>query len=221
MNDSLREILIADLPPAFVNRFQEATVWAYREAWERVKNDTLITDDGRQQLLPHLRRVLLEAKLQGIALDSGVRAESESVTSGAHKYVAVRVGRLVMTCSKTTGRNAVPRSCDFRDQYSDINEHIDQQSLFPVASTPGCESLYCIIIHGPTEQNNGELGFCCFGFPSPDMQKWTQEPIALADIRDYQLTRYQKTEDDRAQIQPVEPKLKPKFGAGDAAEESA
>ena len=221
MNDSLCEILITDLPPAFVSRFQEAAIWAYREAWGRVKNDTLITDDGRQQLLPHLRRVLLEAKLQSIALDSGLRAEYEAVSSGAHKYVAVRVGRLVMTCSKTGGRNAVPRSCDFRGQYSDINEHIDQQSLFPVISIPGRESLYCIIIHGPTEQNRGDLGFCCFGFPSQDMQKWAQEPIALADIHDYQQARYQKSEDDRAQIQPVEPKLKPKFGVGDAAEESA
>ncbi len=221
MNDSLREILITDLPPAFVTRFQEATTWAYREAWERVKNDTSITDNGREQLLPHLRRVLLEAKLQSIALDSGVRAESESVSSGAHKYVAVRVGRLVMTCSKTSSRNAVPRACDFRDQYSDVNEHIDQQTLFPVISTPGCESLYCIIIHGPSEQQRGELGFCCFGFPSPDLQKWVQEPIALADIRDYQQTRYQKSEDDRAQIQPVEPKLKPEFGADSSAEEIA
>lgn len=221
MNDSLREILIADLPPAFVTRFLEAATWAYREAWERVKNETLVTDDGRQQMLPHWRRVLLEAKLQSIALDSGLRAESEAVSSGAHKYVAVRAGRLVMTCSKTTGQNAVPRSCDFREQYSDVNEHVDQQSLFPVSSIPGRESLYCIIIHGPTAENKGDLGFCCFGFPSRDMQKWADEPIALADIRDYQQSRYQKIEDDRAQIQPIEPKLKPKFDAGDAAEESA
>jgi hypothetical protein len=49
-----------------------------------------------------------------------------------------------------------------------------------------------------------------------------QEPIALADIRDYQQTRYQKSEDERAQIQPIEPKLKPEFGAdSSAAEESA
>jgi hypothetical protein len=222
VNDSLREILVADLPPAFVTRFQEAAAWAYREAWERIKNDTSITDEGRNQLLPHLRRVLVEAKLQNIALDSGVRAESEPVSSGAHKYVAVRVGRLVMTCSKTSGRNAVPRACDFRGQYSDVNEHIDQQNLFPIISTPGRESLYCIIVHGPSAQEKGELGFCCFGFPSPDSQRWVQEPIALADIRDYQQTRYQKSEDERAQIQPIEPKLKPEFGAdSSAAEESA
>ncbi len=221
MNDSLREILITDLPPAFVTRFQEAATWAYQEAWERVRNDTLITDDGRQQLMPGLRRVLLEAKLQGIALDSGLRAESEKVSSGAYRYVAVRAGRLVLTCSKTSGRNAVPRTCEFRGQYSDINEHIDQQSLFPVCSSPGRESVYCIIIHGPDARNKGDIGLCCFGFPSTDMQTWVQEPIALADIHDYQQLRYRKNEDDRAQIQQVEPQLKPEFGATDATEKSA
>lgn len=221
MNDSLREILIADLPPSFVTRFIAAAAWAYQEAWDQCQNNTLLLDDGKMQLLPHLRRLLLEAKLQEIALDSGLRAESEPVISGAYKYVAVRSGRLVITCSKTTGPNAVPKSCDFREQYSDINEHIDQQNLFPVISNPGKDSLYGIIIHGPGEKEM-ELGFCCLGFPSQDMNSWAQAPIALADVRDYQQQRYQKPTDDRSVIQEVEPKLKPKFDADDdSAEETA
>lgn len=220
-NDSLREILIADVPPAFISRFLEAAQWAYREAWAQVDGNPLYAEEGRDQLLPHLRRVLLEAKLKGVALDSGLRAEPEPVTSGAHKYVAVRAGRLVMTCSKTAGPNAVPRACEFRAQYADINEHIDQQNLFPVVSTPGQESLYCIIIHGPSAFKKDQIGFCCFGFPSQDLNKWAQEPIALADIRDYQQQRYQKMADERAAIQVLEPKLKPEFGAGEAGEEKA
>lgn len=221
MNDSLREILITDVPPAFITRFLESAVWAYKDAWGRVSNDPLLTDDSQDYLLPHLRRVLLESKLQELALDCGLRAESKAVSSGAHKYVAVRVGRLVLTCSKTASPNTIARACEFRDQYSEINEHINQLNLFPVASTPGKESLYCIITHGPSEQKNDELGFCCFGFPSQDFKRWVQEPIPLADIRDYQLNRFQKRDDDRKQIQDIEPRLKPQFGADDATEESA
>ncbi|WCF29265.1 hypothetical protein [Xylella fastidiosa] len=221
MNDLLRDILIADLPPAFVNGFEKAAIWSYNEAWERVKNETCITDDGCHYLLPHLRRVLLESALSNLALDSGLRVQSKEVSSGAHKYIEVRVGRLVMTCSKTTGPNAVPRSCDFRDQYSNINEHIPQQNLFPVNSTPGPESLYCLIIHGPTAQNKDDLGFCCFGFPSQDMKDWVQPPIPLADIRDYQRLYYRKSDDNHAKIQQAEGKLKPGFDTGHAEEERA
>jgi hypothetical protein len=186
-----------------------------------VHNDALIGEEGRDQLLPHIRRVLLEQKLKEIALDSGLRAEVECVNSGAHKYVAVRSGRLVLTASKTTGRNAIPRACAFREQYSDVNEHIDQQNLFPGISEPADAALYGIIIHGPNERHKKELAFCCFGFPSPDMEKWAQEPIALADVCDYQQQRYQKTEDGRAEIQSAEPKLKPQYEADKMAEKSA
>lgn len=221
MNDSLREILIADLPPAFVSRFQDAASEVYREASTRIKNDALLDDDSRNQLLPHLRRALLETRFKTIALDSGLRAEAESVSSGAHKYVAVRVGRLVLTCSKTTGPNAVPRACNFRDQYSDVNEHINQHQIFPIVSNPGNESLYCLIIHGPSEYTENDLGYCSFGFPSPNLEKWVEEPVALADVRDYQRERYQKSEDERASIQNTEPRFKPGIGADDAAEETA
>ncbi|GGA80009.1 hypothetical protein GCM10011521_17820 [Arenimonas soli] len=221
MNDSLREILVTDVPPAFVTRLLSAAEWVYKEAHDTIKNNTMLGEAERAYLEPHYRRALFERKMLEVALDSGLKAVSEQVASGAAKYNLVRVGRLLLTCSKTSGRYVVPRACSFRGQYSDINEHIDQGQLFPVQSAPQEASLYCIVTHGPSTKNPGTLGYCCFGFPAMDMEKWAQQPIDLADIRDYQQQRYQKADDDRAQIQQVEPKLKPQFEADGDAEEKA
>lgn len=220
MNDSLRDYLVADVPPAFVTRVLAAADWVYKEAHAHVVNNSLLGDAERAYLEPHYRRALFERQMMDAALDSGLQAQTERVTSGAAQYNVVRAGRLVLTCSKTSSRYVVPRACSFRGQYSDINEHVDQRQLFSVPSNPGVASLYGIIIHGSAAKP-GELGYCCFGFPTQDFEKWLQDPIDLADIRDYQQQRYQKSDDDRAQIQPIEPKLKPQFGADDASEESA
>lgn len=221
MNESLRNILLTDIPPAFVKRLINDAGWVYKEARARVENDPLLGDPERAYLEPHIRRALFERKLVEAGLDTGMVATTECVTSGSAQYNLVRAGRLLLTCSKTTSRKVVPRSCAFRGQYSYINEHIAQRQLFPVPSMPSQASLYCIIIHGPSLETPGELGYCCFAFPSHEGEKWVQEPIDLLDIRDYQQTRYQKNLDDRAQIQTVEPKLKPKFDEGSNSEESA
>ena len=221
MNDSLREILIADVPPAFVSRLIDDAKWVYKEAHAHIKNGPLVGDAERAYLEPHYRRALFERKMMDAGLDSGLRAETERASSGAAQYNLIRVGRILLTCSRTTSRNAVPRACAFRGQYSDVNEHINQRQLFPMPSQPGKSSLYCIITHGPSNEKVGELGFCCFAFPTQSGERWAQEPIDLVDIYDYQKARYQKRDDDRASIQSAEPKLKPEFGADTAAEESA
>jgi hypothetical protein len=127
----------------------------------------------------------------------------------------------LFTSSKTSRRNLVPRTTVFRAQYADVNQHITQGQLFPVRSSPGEAALYCIIIHGPSTEKPGELGYCCFAFPTQQGKEWVQEPIDLSDIRDYQQARYQKPADDRALIQNTDPVLKPKFDAGSQAEETA
>ncbi len=221
MNDSLRDYLIADVPPAFVTRLLEKAAWVYKEAHAHYQNDPLLGDAERAYMEPHYRRALFERVMMECALDSGLQAETERVSSGAAQYNVVRAGRLVLTCSKTSSRYVVPRACDFREQYSDINEHIDQRQLFSVSSAPSASSFYCVIIHGPSLKNSGELGFCCFGFPAKDFAGWAQEPIDLADVQDYQQQRYQKRDDRRAEMQHVEPKLKPEYGADEGAEETA
>lgn len=223
MNDSLREILIADVPPAFVSRVLNDAQWVYKEARARVENDPLLGKAERDYMEPHYRRALLERKMIDAGLDSGLIATSERVTSGAATYNIVRAGRIIFTCSKTQSRNIVTRACVFREQYADINEHVDQQQLFPVNSAPIKAALYCIIIHGENIDKPGELGYCCFAFPQKKNDKWAwaQEPIDLVDICDYQQARYQKHADERANIQIVEPRFKPKFGEGSASEESA
>lgn len=221
MNDSLRDILVTDLPPAFVLRLIRDAEWVYKEAHSRVLNDPLLGDAERAYMEPHHRRALFERKLMEAALDSGLRATTERVSSGAAQYNLIRAGRLLLTGSRTGGRNIVPRACTFRGQFADINEHIDQLQLFPVSSEPGEASLYCIVTHGPSAESAGELGYCCFAFPKQDGDTWAQEPIDLTDVRDYQKVRYQRTDDARAEIQTIEPKLKPKFGDDSAAEESA
>ena len=135
MNDSLREILVADVPPAFVIRLLAAAEWVYREAHDAIRNNTMLGDAERAYLEPHLRRALFESKMAEVALDSGLKSVTERAVSGAAQYNTIRAGRLLLTSSKTSGRYVVPRACGFRGQYSDINAHIDQLQLFPVSTT--------------------------------------------------------------------------------------
>lgn len=222
MNDTLRDLLVADLPPTFVIKLMAAAPKVYAEAKAHCKNDPLLGDAERAYIEPHYRRALFERKMMEVALDSGLKATTERATSGAAQYNVVRVGRFLMTSSKTSSRNSVPRSCGFREQYSDVNEHIDQCLLFPVPSKPTSESLYCIVIHGTSIEDHGAFGYCCFAFPNQDGTAWAQEPIDVADIRDLQQVRYQKPIDERAEIQSAEPKLKSEYQSSDKiSEESA
>lgn len=220
MAATLREIVIEDLPPALVTRLLERAPWVYREARDQVENGLGLDGPERAYAEPHIRRALFEKVLKEAALDCGLRPTTERVSAGGAQYTAIRAGRILLTGSKTNGREGVPRACGFRGQYSQINEHVSQGELFPVPSAPGEAALYAIITHGPKPGAPGEIGFLRIGFPAEDMSDWADSPIDLTDIQDYQRQRFQKVEDERAAIQTVEPKLKPGLGevAGKLAE---
>jgi len=209
VNEQLRDILVSDLPPAFVTQLRNAFETIYRTTYESVHNDPNLASSAKSYLLPHSRRAELESVLLRLAAEARLATEEHRVRSGAAEFVIVRSRRLSITCSRTPTRDCLPRKAVFREQYADVNQHIAQLSLIPVSSDPGESALYCVVAHGPNILDQRELGFLAFGFPNHEGTAWADEPVDIIDLIDLQRRKYQHVDDPLLEIQKVTPRLKP------------
>jgi len=207
MKKSLFDMISSDLPPKFVSQVIDAAIWAYRDAYEAIISDNTIGDHQKGYLLPHMRRAKIETKVMEIALDCALNATVEKNVSNNTNYTLIRCGRFVLTISMTGRRNNFPANkCNFRKQYSEINQHIQQLQLFEIDSEPECESIYGIIIHGHNFSKQGELGFINIGFPDPTkLDKWVDIPLDLMDVKELQ-NKFEDTSGESGSI--IQPKLK-------------
>jgi hypothetical protein len=196
VRETLQDAIAASLPPAWVSRLYPLIAGLYREAAANVQEYTLLGDAERRNLLPHLRRNLVEAGVRKHSLDSGLKATVEWTATGSAQFTLIRSPRARITLSKTAHEWALPEICYFRKQHSRVNDMLMQTNLFPIAAPAenDDEVLYAIITHGP-ERNGDALGFVNIGFPRPDMKAWAEPTVSILSIQERQMQRFQKPAD--------------------------
>lgn len=204
MRETLQDVIAASLPPAFVAQLYPKIAFAYQESAAQVNGMTLLEDAERRNLLPYLRRNVVEAQVRKVALDCGLHATVEWTETRSAQFTMIRGPRTRLTLSKTAHYWAMPDTCYFRKQNSSVNEMIMQGKLFAVAepTTTDDELLYGIITHGP-EHGGVALGFVNIGFPSPDMQSWAEPTVSILAIQERQQRLYQKATDTQAEQQEL------------------
>ena len=219
-NQTLKDMLAADLPPRFVRTLLDRSPAVYREAHAAVQHNPNLGDPEAQYLLGHQRRAHFEAMLRDAAVLHRVefsmeRSKDEYGHSHGCQHVRVTVGRFAFTACHVQSPGAFPKSSRSREQYSQINEHAAQVKLFPVHSNPTKEELYGIIVHTERRNAKDKILSLAVGFPDPEFKSWIQEPIPLVDIAELQAVWFQKVPDPQATIQVPRPTWKPR-GLGKA-----
>jgi hypothetical protein len=205
---TLKQLLIHDLPPAFVRVLLERIENIYPDSHAAMFNDPSLGEDQAKYVLGYYRRGLGETVLMNTAAEHGLKVKLIQPENGGCKHVYVSAGRFAFTMCHVETSAGFPKFSDCREQSSKINEHISQIELFPIVSEPVEEEFYGVLVH--TEQTRDKATFksLFIGFPTPEFDDWVDEPINLLDILDIQQRLFQNHEDMRAAIQNTTPTWK-------------
>lgn len=206
---TLKQLLIHDLPPAFVRVLLERIENIYPDSHAAMFNDPSLGEDQAKYVLGYYRRGLGETVLMNTAAEHGLSVKLIQPENGGCKHVYVSAGRFAFTMCHVETSGGFPKYSECREQSSKINEHISQIELFPSVSEPVDEEFYGVLVH--TEQTRDKSSFksLFMGFPNPEFNDWVDEPINLLDILDIQQRLFQNQEEDvHAAIQNTVPTWK-------------
>lgn len=206
--ETLSDLLVADLPPSFVRQLLKALPKIYPNAEKRVQKINPLGEWEEEYLLGHMRRALFEAKFRSIAIDCGLQVEMHKPDKGGCAHVRVLTSRFQLIGCHVQSPGSFPRHSDCREQFSAVNERISQQEMFRFGAEPGEHALYGILTHAAEAKDNSTFRSAQIGFPDVDFSEWVEEPVDLLDVQDKQRLRYQPTEDLQAQVQDATPKWK-------------
>lgn len=214
-NPSLKEMLLEDIPPGFVNELLAAMPTIYLESFNTMMNDPALGQEQAKGVLGHYRRARAETLLQETATRHGIDAKLVQPAAGGCTHIRVRMGRFQFVMCHVISRDAFPQHSDEREQSAKVNECIAQMSLLEEHVSLSTGEVFGIIIHTEITGRKEEFGSIKVGFPDPDWNGWAEEPIDLAEISDIQAKRYQKREDPRENLQKQ--LAKPKWKTQDEA----
>ena len=207
-NPTIAEYLIQDLPPGFVRQILETLPKIYREAYDSVTNDSRLGEPEALYLLGHTRRAIFETEFRKMALDCGLQVEMHKPKRGGCTHVRVLAGRFQLIACHVASPGAFPNHSDCREQYSAINEHLQQGQLFEESSSPGEQAFYGILTHTSDPKDASTFRSVQIGFPDTHFLEWAEEPVDLLDIRDKQSRMFRAAEDLQGQIQRPKPRWK-------------
>jgi len=213
MKTLIKDVVVEDLPPVFLIKLIDLMSNVYRDAKVKTDEGLGLSTKGVDFVMPYVRCAKADDALYQAGCEAGMNTTVEKAVSGAHQYSLVQSGRLSLTISYVCGQGALPRPSKHRSQYSELNEHLSQRSLFDLdddvmrpAANDG--DIYGVILHGTDPCDDTLPGFLRIGFPNQNFTAY-EEIIDLHDVHDAQSLRYRKPDIDvHEQYQIIEPTLK-------------
>ena len=206
---SLKQQLVKDLNPKFVEALIERTKEIYPKSFDAVDEDPNLADEQARYVLGYLRRGYAETVLLRTAVEFGMKPKLVQPEGGGCKHVYVSSGMFGLVMCHVPSPDAFPKHSSTREQSSQVNEFISQLTLLPEAIAPEPEEFYGIIIHSECLGQKKLFGSIKIGFPNTDFEGWEEEPICLQEICQIQQKLIGPTYDLQAQIQNPQPKWKP------------
>ena len=214
-NQTLKEMLIDNLPPDFVKELIERTESIYADSYAAMVNDPELGEEQAKYVLGHYRRGRSETLLQRAAINHGLKHESVQPEGGGCTHISVYVGPFELVMCHVPSRDAFPQHSDDRKQSSKVNQCIAQMSLIFEPVIPEKGEFYGIIIHAEVSGKKDQFGSIQIGFPNHEGIGWEEEPICLIEVSEIQAKKYQKQENiqGQVQVQEAKPKWKPNVNA--------
>lgn len=150
--------------------FQKACVrsiqQAYDEAYRRTGEDLCLEKEEGHDLLPYLRRTLIERNLKNLArYYQGVHVSTRKNAARNCHHNVIHIGNLMMTISSIDYPSRKVRQAKFRDNYIQMTLfdflRCQNEEIFPIEGG----LCYLIICHGEDIYSKGRLGFVKIVFP--------------------------------------------------------
>ncbi len=184
-NASLKKMLALDVPSGFLTNITKQLSLIYPNAFAEVYNNSELGKPEAEYLLGHQRRAMCESAFRNIALKHYLSVEMKRSEKGWCQHVQITTGRIRMALCHVQSAGAFPKFSTSREQYSKINQHIDQFQLFPVDSTPLESEIFGILVHTEAQKKD-QFGYAGIGFPNENFTEWATKPIDIWDVIDIQ-----------------------------------
>lgn len=201
----LKQLLIDDLPPAFIRVLLERIEQIYPESYMSMLNNPSLGEEQANYVLGYYRRALGESVLQNTAAEHGLSIQLVQPDNGGCKHIYISTEKFGFSMCHVSKSGGFPKHSDSREQSSKINEHLSQGSLFPIESTTNNQKFYGVLVHTEHSGKKDSFQSLCVGFPNRDFDDWIEEPINLHDLMDIQHRLFKNHDDLHAQIQNPTP----------------
>lgn len=125
-----------------------------------------------RDLLPHLRRAVVEKTVAQVAADCPGVQQSAQLNAGRNcRHREVRAGCILLTTSYTEAPARMVRDAQFRLTLAESN----QPYLFEeLDKRLRGNAVYALILHGPHVIEPSTLGFLRLAFPAPDLNGYLE-----------------------------------------------
>lgn len=209
-HQTLKQMLIEDLVPGFVNELILGMEPIYPDSYAAMMQDPNLGDEQAKTALGHFRRARAETLLYRAAGNHGLKPIDVQPKNGGCSHVGFTAGRFELVMCHVTSRDAFPKHSIDREQSAQVNQCLSQLSLLNEPVMPLRGEFFGIITHTEIAGRKDQFGSIKIGFPNHQFDGWVEEPICLQEIRDIQSRMFQKEIDLQAQIQNPKPAWKTK-----------
>jgi len=169
-NPALFNALVEALPLAFLESLAVALRRVNAEAQSTAETSPLLEEPEVAYLMPHLRRAFFEKQFRDSARKAGLKPSVSTTRGDTAQFSVVNADGFVFTASYIGEPGGIPRSAAFRNEMSNLNDLLEQATLFPEeepARAPSREvdPIYCIVAYGGGVR--GVQPWMQFVFPAP------------------------------------------------------
>jgi hypothetical protein len=167
---------------SFPASLQQATVELLREvyAYSHDTSQVIVQGPHNQDLLPHLRRAIVESRLQSLIQDyPGVQVRIEENRS-RNTHIVIEGPNIILTESFARAPSKVVRWAAYRSLDSMQNYPLFRNTEPPDELRPEMK-FNAVLLHGHRPNHKNELGFAVIRFPTPGFRKYLRDLINLLD----------------------------------------
>lgn len=206
-NLTLKQQVIKEIPPGFIRALYERVGYVYPTSHAKISNDPLLGEEQANYVLGHYRRGLAEKIFWDTGFEYGLAVECMQPDNGGCKHVRVSSENFKFSMCHVSTCGGFPKHSDSREQSSKINDHLQQQFMFPFESEveSANQPFYGIFVHTEITKKKDIFNSLHLGFPNTDFNGWVDEPIDIRDLIDIQQRLFQDRDDVYAEVQNDNP----------------
>ncbi|MBB3746989.1 hypothetical protein FHX10_006542 [Rhizobium sp. BK591] len=187
--DELRDVVCNELTPSFVESMTNFAAWEYRQLYDRLAEEPLISPDQRYYEFARGRSTAISKALIRAAQKHDIPYDIKRLACNGQGKLLVKAGRvIVMQEPMDALYGGRPRAADYKQEISRHAGIITQLELDlgdrPPQLLNWSDGLLAVLLHGACGSRFGEreceLGALMLAIPDADYENW----IVRLDLHD-------------------------------------
>jgi hypothetical protein len=209
--DSLKEMLIQDVPLKFITNIIQKTPGVLRDAHGRAFEEPAWDEEEAQHSLGYFRFWLFQPMLRREAAKIGLEATVEYNKANNTPYTLIRARRFLFTGSHIKSKKDMPPTAWFREQHAALNEGLVNPYLpgFDTHKLLHANDIYGIICYSESVDDVNALGLMQITFVSADSKRIV-DVVDLFELHQVMLERARAIAQQEVAVDIAHPRLKKK-----------